>query len=351
MGCALIPETLHQPQFHNPLPQLHRVAVLPFFNQSENPYVDPDLVAERYIHELQTIPGFEVVPLGFAKNVMAASGIRGDTRGDFRKLARLMQVDAVVVGSVTEYDPYYPPRMGLAVDWYAASECFHPIPPGYGLPWGSAEEEYIPDEIVQEAEFALARAQLATQTPRPPEQGTGESSDDEDATDPDSDTPEAIPPPSFPGQTAQSLAVDVPSSAKRALAYASGSASPPSDFPLPPSDFRLPTSDFSLLPPDWPDPSGFVPDAPQPAPPACRPQDGPVLTHVRVYDAADGDFTASLQHWYRFRVDGRGGDWRGVLQRSDDFVRFCCYQHITSMLASRGGAGKTRVVYQWPLSR
>ena len=61
--------------------------------------------------------------------------------------------------------PYYPPRMGLAVDWYAANPSFHPIPAGYGLPWGRAEEEFIPSTLVQEAEFALAREQLKTQTP------------------------------------------------------------------------------------------------------------------------------------------------------------------------------------------
>ena len=83
----------------------------------------------------------------------------------FRSWRGMMGVDAVLVGSVTEYSPYYPPRMGLAVDWYAANPGFHPIPAGYGLPWGTAEEEFIPSALVQEAEFALAREQLKTQTP------------------------------------------------------------------------------------------------------------------------------------------------------------------------------------------
>ena len=48
---------------------------------------------------------------------------------------------------------------------------FHPIPPGYGLPWGRAEEEFIPSTLVREAEFALAREQLKTQTPEIPPEG------------------------------------------------------------------------------------------------------------------------------------------------------------------------------------
>ncbi len=82
-----------------------------------------------------------------------------------RRLANILGVDAVVVGSVTDYTPYYPPRCGLRVEWYAANPGFHEIPPGYGLPWGTPEEEYIPAPLVFESEFALAKAQLATQTP------------------------------------------------------------------------------------------------------------------------------------------------------------------------------------------
>src|SRR6185312_7340932 len=74
-------------------------------------------------------------------------------------------VDAVVIGSVTDYSPYYPPRCGLRVEWYAANSGFHEIPPGYGLPWGTPKEEFIPAPLVFESEFALAKAQLATQTP------------------------------------------------------------------------------------------------------------------------------------------------------------------------------------------
>ena len=43
--------------------------------------------------------------------------------------------------------------------------------------------------------------------------------------------------------------------------------------------------------------------------------------------------------------------FESYLQRSDDFIRFCCHLHITEMLAARGGAGKTRVVWRWPIGR
>src|SRR5690606_13854728 len=102
---------------------------------------------------------------GVTKRLLQASQFEPRTPDDFQKLARFLGVDAVVVGSVTEYTPYYPPTMGLAVNWYAGNPSFHPVPPGYGLPWGTPHESDIPEELVFDAEFALAREQLATQTP------------------------------------------------------------------------------------------------------------------------------------------------------------------------------------------
>src|SRR3954463_13165707 len=72
-GCALLPDKIVEPQYHNPFPQIYRVAVLPFFNQSAEPTVDGDAVAAAYNNELQTIPGFEVMPVGVSKQMLAAS--------------------------------------------------------------------------------------------------------------------------------------------------------------------------------------------------------------------------------------------------------------------------------------
>jgi hypothetical protein len=79
--------------------------------------------------------------------------------------------------------------------------------------------------------------------------------------------------------------------------------------------------------------------------------DGPVITHTRIYQGSDGDFTAALASYYHFRNDARFGGWQNYLQRSDDFIRFCCHLHISEMLSARGGAGETRVVWRWPESR
>lgn len=307
-GCALIPDVTQKPQFHNPFPQLYKVAVLPFYNQSREPTLDGDSVAIAYYTELQAIPGFEVMPVGVSRKFMEATGREPQSGADFQKLARMMGVDALIVGAVTEYTPYYPPRIALSVDWYAANSGFHPIPTGYGLPWGTPEEEYIPDNLVDQAEFALAREQLATQTPDVP-------------------TPE----PEVQQTSRRSQLEMLPPAKSVAGELAQPAASP--------------------LPATWPDPRGFVPLPPSESKPPLLPQSRPVISYTKIYDGKDSDFTAQLESYFYQQDDARFNGWKGYLQRPDDFIRFCCRLHVTETLAARGGAGKSRAIVRWPIGR
>lgn len=338
-GCALWPDIMHEPQYHNPFPQLYRVAILPFANQSKEPTIDGDAVALAYYNELQAVRGFEVMPVGVAKRLVQASGMQLNTPDDFQKLARFLGVDAVVVGSVTEYTPYYPPRMGLAVNWYAANPNFHPAPPGYGLPWGTPHEENIPEELVFDAEFALAREQLATQSPEIALPAVLEAKPASHSTDSSASSDSAAHSKTAADAATTSAVIDL---ADKDNHPGDGIA------PLP---ALVPPPARPALPAEWPDPRGFIPPAPSMTRPEPLPQLEPVMTHTRVYHGSDADFTAKLEKYYYFRNDARFGGWQSYLQRSDDFTRFCCHLHITEMLAARGGVGKPRVVYRWPISR
>ena len=312
-GCAIAPRPSRQPQVHNPFPQLTKVAVAPFFNSSSERTVDGRRVALAYFNELQSVPGFEVVPMGVVEAAMQQHHIDLAGPNDARKLAQLLQVDAVVIGAVTDYSAYYPPRCGLQVEWYSANPCYHPIPPGYGLPWGTPDEEYIPDALVFEAEMALAKEQLKTQTP---------------SYQPEQDELAPIPSGIQSGQSSTSPDGVVQASAEEGtLTSAPG------------------------LPDTWPDPRGFTPAAPVRDCPDCEESALPVLQHTRIYHGNDADFTTALESYYYFRNDQRAGDWRGYLERTDDFTRFCCHMHISEMLSARGGAGESRVVWRWPESR
>lgn len=293
-GCSLLPEVAHQPTLHNPFPQLSKVAVAPFFNMSEEPTLDGRQVAIGYFNELQLVPGFEVVPVGVVEQAMKRTNNQLTGPEDARRLAETLGVDAVVIGAVTDYSPYYPPRCALKVEWYAANPGFHPIPPGYGLPWGTAEEQHVPGSLIFEAEMALAKEQMKTQTPRCPT----------------SNEP-----------SAEIVLTDAP--------------------PGPAAG----------LPPDWPDPRGFIPPPPQPSPAPCLPTCLPIMRHTQTYNGQDAKLTEALANYYYFQDDARFGGWQNYLQRSDDFLRFCCRMHLWEMISARGGAGETRVVWRWPECR
>ncbi len=343
-GCSLLPEIAHQPTLHNPFPQLSTVAIIPFINLSEEATLDGRRFAEAYFNELQLVPGFEVIPVGVVEQAILRHRIQftpENAAAEARRLAQVLGADAVVVGAVTDYSPYYPPRCSLQVEWYSANPCFHPIPPGYGLPWGTPEEEHIPAPLVYETEFSLAKAQLETQTPKydytilnatssaapptPAQPGSSEANPTKPAVPAVDDTPAKT----ESGLWIEETSYEQPAAAPAATADAAGSVE-------------------ATFPPDWPDPSGLIPPPPRAEPQSCCPSDKPVLRHTQAYNGHDPEFTEALSSYYFFRDDARFGGWQTYLERSDDFIRFCCHMHIWEMLSARGGAGETRVVWRWP---
>ena len=319
-GCSFFPQVRHRPSLHNPFPQLKQVAILPFFNQSNEPTVDGEAVALAYYSELQSVPGFEVLPIGVASNLWTQySTIHGEPRSgqEFQQLAQFMGVEAVVVGSVTDYSSYYPPRLAMTAHWYAANPGFHPVPPGYGLPWGTKAEKRIPRRIVEEAEFELAREQLATQAPASP---TLVSASGDDVSQADAELPAPV-----------QLEMLGPDAGPDVIG--SGMAS------------------MAEMPAKWPDPTGLVPDAPSPTPPALLLQTKPVLSHTNIYRGDDEYVTDRLADYVGNEVDSRAGGWQSYLNRSNDFIRFCCHLHIAEMLESRGGSDQSDLILRWPIGR
>jgi len=343
-GCSVLPEIAHQPTLHNPFPQLSTVAIVPFINLSEEPTLDGRRFAEAYFNELQLVPGFQVIPVGVVEQAILHNRIQftpENAAAEARRLAQTLGADAIVVGAVTDYTPYYPPRCSLQVEWYSANPCFHPIPPGYGLPWGTKDEEHIPGPLVFETEFALAKAQLATQTPK--HDFTILNAVGSPVAEPPAEPQLQAPAPNVPPVPTPT---DVPADTESGLWIEETSYEEPiAGQAVPAATASEPEFGF---PPDWPDPSGLIPPPPRTAPESCCPTEAPVLQHTQAYNGHDPEFTEALSSYYFFRDDARFGGWQTYLERSDDFIRFCCHMHLWEMLSARGGAGETRVVWRWP---
>ncbi len=362
-GCAAFPERVHQPTLHNPFPQLSRIGVATFFNQSCEPKLNGRKVAEAYAAELAEVPGYDVISVAVVDAAAQAYRIDFTREEDVRRLAQILDIDAVVVGTVTEYSPYYPPRLTLMVAWFAANPNFHSIPPGYGLPWGTSGEKDIPGRLSFEAELALAKEQLKTQTPdyqkmpiNPPSgpSNGGQPSEPGIAPSPPGTAP-------LPQDTGGSTKQHVRSVAHEEQPALSANPSSPTvspgvkgDSPVfadPLRENPAKTGTVAQFPPNWPDPHGFIPRGPTAGPPHGIPCDEPVMRHTKSYRGNDVEFTTALEDYYYSRDDARLGGWQNYLRRSDDFIRFCCRLHIWEMLGARGGAGETRVVWRWSTVR
>ncbi|MBA3480256.1 MAG: hypothetical protein H0T51_00440 [Pirellulales bacterium] len=389
-GCSLIvPQKAMRPVIRNPFPQLSRIAVAPFANQSDEPTVDGRQVALAYFAELQSTPGFEVVPLGVVEEAIIAHRVDLSGAGEARRLARILGVDVVVVGAITDFSEYYPPRIGLRVEWYTANPGFHNIPAGYGLPWGTPEEEFIPDSLVYESQMALAKAEFAAKTPdcdgvcqplsAPPaaevkthterieafeaeaieiREGVEADRTEVESSEVESTEIEVDSAEGAADQTRLKL-VDNDSGVRLALAEEPLPAGANAAVEAPAAtDTTGAAGGAGALPltaPQSPDPHSLAPAAAAAAAslqrPPCVPWNGPVLSHTRIYRGNDADVTDALEGYVSFRDDHRFGGWRSYLARNDDFVRFCCHMHICEMLSARGGSRKTDVVYRWPDSR
>jgi hypothetical protein len=210
--------------------------------------------------------------------------------------------------------------------------------------------------------MALARAQLDTQSPTvapaiddptltplprpvdlqtiPPMDPFNDDTDSGDDADSDVEEREELPAPedevgagAGPGQPLRQASHQAPAGGATGSVGASGAAGA--------SDL------FVMTPPDWPDARGFTPPGPSPVRPVATPNPGPVMTHTRVFRGNDPEFTTALASYVDFRDDARFGGWQSYLTRSDDFIRFCCHQHLVEMLSARGGGDETRVVRRW----
>lgn len=115
-ACASSERRLTSPvvALHSPYGRPVVIAVAPLANESGTSAADELRLADRLIETLAEIQGVGVVPLNRTLDAMQALRVpRVSTPAEAHALARLLGADAIVVGSITAWDPYDPPRLGL----------------------------------------------------------------------------------------------------------------------------------------------------------------------------------------------------------------------------------------------
>ncbi len=345
-GCVMIDVGVT-----NPVVGLTTVAVAPFFNLSQEKAVDGRRFAMAYYTELQKTSGFQVIPVGVVEQVMFDNHLEMNNPEDVLRLSQLLNADAVVVGAVTDYSPYYPPRIGLQVSWYSPKPwTFYPGIPTDEFARKMAKPKRFTLHKPKHDEEAFCppgttTSVLPTASPAVVPRGQSPANDDED--DMNLDEGENLPGrartvglPEFLRFGAEGAARQLPSGANGSLqprpddpgAFPARPAVPSSEsFPLPISEFPLPALPGQLL---------VQPNLPEFDPRL------PLMSYTRLFDGTDPKLTARLRDYVELTGDLRAGGWQAYLHRSEDFIRFSSHVMIVEMLQLHGGEARKRVVFK-----
>ena len=127
LGCQSTPDPLTPPR-HTVAPYDTRAgdvlwAVAPPRNESGTTAVATDRVADAIVAAAQQARGISAVPFDRTLAAMRALGLDSiATTADARALAGALGVDGVIVTSVTAWDPYDPPTVGLSMALFMEPE-------------------------------------------------------------------------------------------------------------------------------------------------------------------------------------------------------------------------------------
>jgi len=131
-GCHL-GERLEEPAtLRAPYAQPRVWAVAPFLNETGVSRLDPRRTADLFTTEIEQVDGLQTVPLNRVLAAMEVLGIDAVTsEADAIALLNVVDVDGIVVGTMTAFDPYPPLQLGLAVRLYTRDQmpALKPIDP------------------------------------------------------------------------------------------------------------------------------------------------------------------------------------------------------------------------------
>ena len=122
-GCASDPDYGTEQRLSFPGVYRQTWAVAPALNLSGRETVDPLLQADLVYEEVEQVDGLTGVPVNRVAQVYAALGIAQiESPEEAALVCDLLGVDALVVPTVTLYDPYDPPKFGVSLQLFFAEE-------------------------------------------------------------------------------------------------------------------------------------------------------------------------------------------------------------------------------------
>lgn len=117
-GCAWH-KSAAAPPLVSPYALPHVWAVAPLNNESGSLEVDSARVADHLAQQLQNAQGLSVLPVNRVLAAMEALKLPAiRSAEDAQRVRALLGADGLIVGTITAYDPYDPPKLGLSLALY-----------------------------------------------------------------------------------------------------------------------------------------------------------------------------------------------------------------------------------------
>jgi len=126
LGCASEKPELTAPGIHTAPYDTRNGEVLwalvPLANESGTTVVDPLAVSDAVVAAAQEIRGVRCLPTNRVIEAMRAMGMTQGVRSEAeaRALATRLGVEGILVGTITAWDPYDPPTIGLSLAFFPA---------------------------------------------------------------------------------------------------------------------------------------------------------------------------------------------------------------------------------------
>ena len=127
-GCSFMPDPPTDPMSLDTgiYPRRQLWAVVPLRNESGTSDVNGARIADTLASQLELQQGIDVLPINRVLAAMENMQLPEVTNAnEALTLRHVLKVDALVVGYISVYDPYDPPKIGLGIELYADDE----------LPW------------------------------------------------------------------------------------------------------------------------------------------------------------------------------------------------------------------------
>ena len=111
------------PRLVSPYPTRHVWAVAPLRNESGHSHADGLVLADHLARQLEGAVNLDLLPVNRVLKAMASLDIEFlETPQQAMQLLEILGVDGLIAGTITSYEPYDPPKLGLAIELYALED-------------------------------------------------------------------------------------------------------------------------------------------------------------------------------------------------------------------------------------